>query len=127
MQKLLAIVRLLRRIARAQLVECETDKVERIFDLMREAASQLSERGESFEAIQLMLALARMPELPDRVVEASGQESDFVASMRLRNRLQPARGNILRRIGDRMNRLHITVSKDIGEDQPDRENRHRDR
>src|SRR4029077_19760266 len=88
MQKLLAIVRLLRRIARAQLVERETDKVERILDLMREAAGQLPERGESLEAIQLMLALARMPELPDHVVEASSQQTDFVAPMRLRNRLQ---------------------------------------
>ncbi len=120
-------MRLLRRIARAQLVERETDKVERIFDLMRQAAGQLPERGESFEAIQLMLALTRMPELPDHVVEASRQQADLVASMRLRNRLQPARGNILRRIGDRMNRLHVTIGENIGEDQPDRENRHRDR
>ena len=74
-----------------------------------------------------MLALARMPELPDHVVEASRQQPDLVASMCLRNRLQPARGNILRRVGDRMNRLHVTVSKDISKNQPDRENRHRDR
>ena len=58
---------------------------------MRQAARQLSERREPLEPVQLLLALARMPQLPDHVVEAARQQADFVAPMRLRHRLEAAR------------------------------------
>ncbi len=117
---------LLRRIARAQLVEREADEVQRILYFMRQAAGQLTQRREALEPVELLLALARVAQLPDHLVEAARQQSDFVAPMRLGHRLQPARRDILRRVRHRVDRLHVTIGQDIREHQPDRENRERD-
>src|SRR5271154_7323791 len=86
-QKRLAIVRLLRRIAGTQLVEREADEIQRILYFMREAAGQLPQGREALEPVQFLLALASVAELPDHVVEAARQQSNLVASMRLRHRL----------------------------------------
>ena len=53
----------LRRIARAQLVERQADEIQRILDLVRQRAGELAQRGEAFEPIQLLLALARAAQL----------------------------------------------------------------
>ena len=58
---------------------------------MRQAAGELAERGEAFEAIQLRLALARAAQLRDHLVEAARQQTDLVAPLAFRHRLQSAR------------------------------------
>src|SRR5438128_8843311 len=69
-QKCVAILRRLGRITGAQLIEREADEVQRILNLVRETASQLAERGETFESIQFLLALSGAAKLADHVVEA---------------------------------------------------------
>ena len=109
------------RIFGAHLIEREADEVERIFYFMRQSAGELAERGETFEAIELGFALARMAQLLDHLVEAMSQKPDFVAPFALRHRLQPARHDVLRRRGDRMNRLDVTLGEEVGDYQSDRE------
>src|SRR5262249_5999846 len=106
------------------LIEREADEVERIFYFMRESAGELTERGESFEAIELGLALARMTQLLDHLIEAASQKADFVAPLALRHGLESARHDVLRGIGDGMNRLDVAVCEKIRDHESDRENHH---
>ena len=121
------VVLQLRRVARAQLVDREADEIQRIFDLVRQCAGELAERGEALEPVELGLALARAAQLVDHLVEAAREQSDLVAPMRLGHRFEAARRDVLRGGGDRVNRLDVAIGQHVGEDQPDREDRQRDR
>ena len=106
------------RVLGAHLIEREADEVERIFYLVREAAGELAERGESFEAIELGLALARMAQLLDHLVEAVSEQPDLVAALALGHRLQAARHDVLSGGGDGMNRFDITLGEEVRDDSP---------
>ena len=114
------------RILGAHLIEREADEVERIFYFMRQAAGELAERGETLEAIELGLALARVTQLLDHLVEAMRQKPDLVATLALGHRLQPARHDVLRRRGDRMNRLDVTLGEEVRDYQSGREDHDRE-
>ena len=122
-----AAARQLRTVARAQLVERQADEVERVLDLVGQRARQLPQRREALEPIKLLLPFARAPQLRHHVVEAPREQSDFVAAARLRHRLEPARGDILRGGGHRVNRLDVALGQDIREHQPHREDRQAER
>ena len=94
---------------------------------MRQRAGELAERGEAFQPVELGLALARAAQLIDHLVEAAREQPDLVAPMRLGHRFEAARRDVLRGRGDRVDRLDVAIGQHVGENQPDRENRQRDR
>src|SRR5229473_2673599 len=104
-----------------ELVEGQADEVERILDFMRERAGELSESGKAFEPVELELTLARPAKLRQHVIEAAGQKADLIVPSGLGYWFETARGDVLRRIGDRENRIHVALGQDIGEGCADRE------
>src|SRR5579885_3854627 len=83
--------------------------MQRVLDLMRQAAGQLTQRGEALQAVEFLLALARVAQLIDHLVEAAGQKSDFVAPAHLGHRLQAARRDVLCRRGHHVDRPRVAV------------------
>src|SRR5271155_38152 len=111
----------LSRVPRTDLIHGQTDKVQGIFDFVRQTAGQLTQGREALEPIEFLLALACAAQLRDDLVETARQQSDFIAPAHLRHRLQPARGDILGRRRNKIDRPRVAISQHIGKHDADRE------
>src|SRR5689334_15023200 len=119
MQKVLASARELRSVTHPHLIDRQADEVQRIFYLMCQGAGELTEGGKALEPVKFGFALAGSAKLRHHLVEAASEQPDFVAPARFRHRLKTMGGDILSGVGDCVNRLNVTLSKQICEDQSD--------